>query len=398
MMVSDSEGARQLGEELLSQAEDFSEEIVAWRREFHQFPELAFEENVTSARVAQILEGIPGIRVFRSFGVSTAVVGVLGEENPGPGIMLRAGMDALALEEQTGLPYASCIPGVMHACGHDAHMAALLGAAQILSARSAELQHPVYFLFQPAEEGRAGAKALISAGLFGRFPVRHILGLYLRPLRPFGRLCIRPGTMTALSDRIHIEVEGFGGHAGSPHEAIDTITIAAHLLLAVQNLVSREVDPQETAVITFGQIEAGEAYNIIPSSAHLWGTLRAFEEKIRDGVQERLESMVPLIARAYRGKARIEYSRNYPPVVNDSQLTERIMEIGRFYFGEEEVHLLDRPALSGEDFSFYGGEVPAALMFMGTGGEYGVNHPRYDVPEAVLPVAAAWQAFLALMI
>lgn len=397
-MLSDSEGARRLGTELLGEAEDFSEDIVAWRREFHQFPELAFEENVTSARVAQILEGFPGMKVFRAFGVPTAVVAVLGEDKPGPAIMFRAGMDALALEEETGLPYASCIPGVMHACGHDAHMASLLGAAALLSSRREDLDRPVYFLFQPAEEGRAGAKALIGAGLFDRFPVSRVLGLYLRPRRPFGRLCIRPGTMTALSDRIHIEVEGFGGHAGSPHEAIDTITIAAHLLLAIQNLVSREIDPQETAVITFGRVEAGEAYNIIPKSAHLWGTLRAFREEIRDQVQERLETMVPLIAKAYRAQARIEYSRNYPPVVNDPVLTEQIMEKGRLYFGEEEVHLLDRPALSGEDFSFYGKEISSALMFMGTGSEYGVNHPRYEVPETVLPLAAAWQAFLGMVL
>ncbi len=397
-MMADFKMMEQLSEELLSEAEDFSEDIVAWRREFHQFPELAFEENVTSARVAQILEGVAGMRVYRSFGVATAVVAALGEDKPGPGVMFRAGMDALALDEETGLPYGSCIPGVMHACGHDAHMASLLGAATLLSSRKEDLKHPVYFVFQPAEEGKAGAKALISAGLFERFPVQRILGLYLRPLRPFGRLCIRPGTMTALSDRIHIEVEGFGGHAGSPHEAIDTITIGAHLLIAIQSMVSREVDPQETAVVTFGQVEAGEAYNIIPSSAHLWGTLRAFKEEVRDRIQDRLETMVPLLARAFRAEARIEYSRNYPPVVNDPKLTASIMEVGRAYFGEDEVHLLDRPALSGEDFSFYGGEVPAALMFMGTGGEYGVNHPRYEVPEAVLPMAAAWQAYLGLVL
>ncbi len=396
MMTEIHQEQRLLGAQLLAEAEGFSEKIVGWRREFHQFPELAFEENVTSSRVAQILEALPAIKVYRSFGVATSVVAVLGEDLPGPALMLRCGMDALALEEETGLPFASCIPGIMHACGHDGHMAALLGAPAILAGRARELSRPVIFLFQPAEEGRAGAKALVSAGLFQRFSVGLVLGVYFRPQIPFGVLSLRPGTMTALSDRIHIEVQGTGGHAASPHTAIDTVTIGAHLLLAIQNVVSREIDPQETVVISFGQVEAGDAYNVIPKETHFWGTLRAFNGEIRDLVQERLESLVPLMARAYRASAHIEYSRNYPSVENDPEKTVELLERARFFFGDEAVDVMERPVLSGEDFSFYGDQASSVFMFLGTGSEFDVNHPKNDVPEAILPLAAAWQAFLAL--
>ncbi len=395
-MTGTREDQRLLGAQLLAEAEDVSDRIVTWRREFHQFPELAFEENITASRVAQILEALPGMKVHRSFGVATAVVALLGEDLPGPALLLRCGMDALALDEETGLPFASCIPGLMHACGHDAHMATLLGVATILSGRLHDLSRPVVFLFQPAEEGRAGAKALIGAGLFERFSIGLVLGIYFRPRLPFGVLALRPGTMTALSDRIHIEIQGTGGHAASPHRAIDTVTIGAHLLLAIQNVVSREVDPQETAVISFGQVEAGDAYNAIPKEVHLWGTLRAFDGEVRDLVKERLESLVPLIARAYRANAHVEYAKNYPSVENDPERTAELMERARLFFGDEAVEVMERPVLSGEDFAFYGDQAPAVFMFIGTGETYDVNHPKNDVPEAVLPLAAAWQAFLAL--
>lgn len=395
-MTETEETQRLLGAQLLAEAEGCSDRIVTWRREFHQFPELAFEENITASRVAEILESLPSMTVHRSFAVATAVVAVLGEDLPGPAILFRCGMDALALDEETGLPFASCIPGVMHACGHDAHMATLLGAAVVLSGRVDELRRPVIFLFQPAEEGRAGARALIDGGLFDRFSVDLVLGIYFRPRLPFGTLALRSGTMTALSDRIHIEVQGTGGHAASPHRTIDTVTISAHLLLAIQNVVSREIDPQETAVISFGQIEAGDAYNVIPKEVHLWGTLRAFNKEVRDLVQERLESLVPLFARAYRANAHIEYAKNYPSVENDPERTAELLERARLFFGDEAVEIMERPVLSGEDFSFYGDHVPAVFMFVGTGDEYDLNHPKNDVPESILPLAAAWQAFLAL--
>ena len=385
-----------LGPELLAEAEAMGDDLIAWRREFHQFPELAFEENITASRVAQTLASFPGVEVVTGFGVPTAVLGVLRGDLPGPALALRAEMDALALEEETGLPFASCIPGVMHACGHDAHMAVLLGCAALLARRAESLTRPVVFVFQPAEEGKGGAKALVEAGLLDRYRIEQVLGVLLWPGLPYGHLRTRKGVLTALSDRMHIEIQGVGGHAAAPHTTIDPVVVAAHVILGAQSLLSREVDPLESAVISFGQVEAGYAYNIIPEQAHLWGTLRAFETPVRDYLQERLETLVPSLAKAYRARASMEYIRNYPQVVNDGEFTDRVLEAAEPFFGEEAVGLLEKPLLSGEDFSFYSKEVPCCLMLVGTGLEYGLHHPRYDVPEDLLPFLAAWEAFLAL--
>ena len=385
-----------LGPELLAEAEARADDLIAWRREFHQFPELAFEENITASRVSQTLASFPGVEVVTGFGVPTAVLGVLRGDLPGPAVALRAEMDALALEEETGLSFASCIPGVMHACGHDAHMAALLGCASLLSQRAESLTRPVVFVFQPAEEGKGGAKALVEAGLLDRFRIEHVLGVLLWPQLPYGHLRTRKGVLTALSDRMHIEIQGVGGHAASPHATVDPVVVAAHVILGMQSLISREIDPLESAVISFGQVEAGYAYNIIPEQAHLWGTLRAFETPVRDYLQERIETLVPALAKAYRARASMEYVRNYPQVFNDGEFTDRVLEAALPFFGEDAVGTLDRPLLSGEDFSFYSKEVPSCLMLLGTGLEYGLHHPRYDVPEELLPFLVAWEAFLAL--
>jgi amidohydrolase len=305
-------------------------------------------------------------------------------------------MDALALEEETNLPFASCIPGVMHACGHDAHMACLLGAAALLSRRAEELTRPVMFIFQPAEEGKGGARALVEAGLFSRFSIDRVLGVHLWPNLPYRSLRTRKGVLTALSDRIHIEIKGVGGHAAVPHDTVDPITIAAQIILTIQTMIAREVDPLESAVISFGQLEAGFAYNIIPETAHLWGTLRAFDSRVRDFLQERLETMVPSLAKAWRAQATLEYIRNYPQVVNDPETTERLFAISEPFFGADAVAPMERPILSGEDVSFYSREVPSCFALLGTGLEYGLHHPRYDVPEDLLPFVAAYEAYLGL--
>ena len=220
-----------LGPELLDEAEGMASDIIAWRREFHQFPELAFEENLTATRVAQVLESTKGIKVHRGFGTPTSVIGVLRGDLPGPALMLRADMDALAMEEETGLPFGSCIPGIMHGCGHDGHMASLLGAAQILSDRRQTLSRPVVFLFQPAEEGKGGARKLTEAKLISSFNIGWALGIHFWPGLPYGQFFTRPGPITALSDKFHIEIQGVGAHAATPHLGIDPIMIAAHVLL-----------------------------------------------------------------------------------------------------------------------------------------------------------------------
>ena len=396
--MTDELGAQGLGAMLLDEAEKINYDLQDWRREFHQFPELAFEENITAAKIARVLKSIEGMEVTTGFATPTCVVGVLGGDKPGPAIALRACMDALAVEEETGLPFASCMPGIMHASGHDVHMASLLGAAKILSLHRDELKHKVVFLFQPAGEGRGGAKLLVENRFLETFNVGSMFGLQWWPELPYGELYMRRGVITALSDRIHIDIRGTAGHAAMPHMAVDPVMIAAHLIIAIQTMLTREVDPREPLVVTFGQLEAGVAYNAIPEQANLWGTLRAFSPKTRDFVQNRIETIAPAIAKAFRGLASVEYTRNYGQVENDAALVDRVREIGLPFFGEDGMKMLEKPLLSGEDFSFFSSCVPSVFMLMGTGYEYSLHNPCYDSPEIMLPFSAAWETYVALTI
>ena len=358
-----------LGASLLEGAERIYSDMQDWRRDFHQFPELAFEENITASKVAGVLKSIPGMEVITGYAMPTAVVGVLGSDIPGSALMLRATMDGVAAEEQTGLPFSSCMPGVMHACGHDAEMAALLGAAAVLAEHRDELTQRVVFLFQPAGEGRSGAKTLTENHIIEKFDI--------------GRW-------------IHIDIRGTAGHAAEPHMTVDPVTIAANIIITIQAMLSREVDPREAVVVSFGQVESGTAYNVIPEQANLWGTLRAFNPKTRDFVQSRIETVAPAIAKALRGLASVEYTRNYAQIENNLDMLEDILRIGVPFFGEDGINMLERPLLSGEDFSFFTHNVPSVFMLLGTGLEYPLHHPRYDVPESMLPFSAAWEAYMAL--
>ena len=394
MSESASFGAR-----LLDEADEFKNEMRDWRRDFHQYPELAFEENVTAAKIANILRSIDGVKVIMGFKLPTCVIGVIGEDKPGPALLLRASMDALAVDEETNLPFSSCIPGVMHVCGHDAHMASMLGAARLLAKHRDALKHKVVILFQPAAEGKGGAKLLVEAKLLEKFDIGHCIGIHWWPELPYGDLYLRRGVMTALSDRIHIDIRGVAGHAAAPHMTVDPVTIAAHTIVAVQTMLTREVDPRAPVVVSFGQVEAGFAYNVIPEQANLWGTLRAFDPKTRDFVQRRLEEMAPAVAKAFRGLASVEYTRNYGQVENDPDFTGKLLrEAAEPFFGEDGIKTLESPLLFGEDFSFFSSCVPSVFMLIGTGLEYALHHPAYDIPESMLPFSAAWEAYLALTI
>ena len=387
-----------LAEVLLSQSEELVDEIVSWRREFHQFPELGFEENITSSKIVSALESIDSIEVVKGLGVPTSVIGVLGKGLHGSSIALRVNMDAVPIQEKTGFPFSSCFPGMMHACGHDSHMAALLGAAKLLSLHKDKLKRPVVFLFQPAEEGKGGAKKLIGEGFLNKFRVGEMFGFHFWPKIPYGELHTKKGLFTALSDRIHIAIRGTATHASSPHLGVDPLIVAANIMLAMQGIITREVDPLETAVITFGQMEAGEIYNIVPESAHLWGTLRAFSEEVRDFIKERVESMVPLVAQAHRAIANVEYIKNYPSLINDPLLTEKVINLAKSFFGESQVFNMASPILNGEDFSFYSLKVPCNFMLLGTGLDVGLHSAAYDVPEDLIPIGAAWLAYLGLKV
>lgn len=385
-----------LGAALLEDAERIFSDMQDWRRDFHQFPELAFEENITASKITNVLKGLPGVEVTAGFAMPTSVIGVIGGDIPGPALMLRATMDAVAADEQTGLPFSSCMPGVVHACGHDAEMASLLGTAAILSEHASELKQRVVVLFQPAGEGRSGAKTLTENGIMEKFGIGRCAAVNWTPELPYSELYTRRGVMTALSDRIHIDIHGTAGHAAEPHMTVDPVTIAANIITTIQTMLSREVDPREAAVVSFGQVEAGAAYNVIPEQANLWGTLRAFNPKTRDFVQSRIETIVPAIAKALRGLASVEYTRNYAQVENNLDMLDEILRIGVPFFGEDGIGMLDRPLLSGEDFSFFSHSAPSVFMLLGTGLEYPLHHPRYDVPESMLSFSAAWSAYLAL--
>lgn len=394
--MSDNSGLSALGAQLLAQAESISEEMQDWRRDFHQFPELAFEENITASKITRVLQSIEGMEVISGFAIPTSVIGILGKDLPGPAILLRSCMDALAVEEETGLSYSSCMPGLMHACGHDAHMASLLGAASILSLHREELKRKIIFLFQPAGEGKGGARILVENRFLETFNIGSAAALHWWSEIPYGELFMRKGVLTALSDRIHIDIRGTAGHAAEPHMAIDPITMASHIVIAIQTMLTREIDPRDPVVVSFGQIEAGFAYNVIPEQVNLWGTLRAFNPKTRDFVQGRIETVAPAIAKAFRGLASVEYTRNYSQVENDSEMVDKVLSVGLPFFGEDGIKMLERPLLSGEDFSFFSSCIPSVFMLMGTGLEYGLHHPRYDVPESMLPFSAAWEAYMAL--
>jgi amidohydrolase len=394
--MADNLEASGLGAQLLADAEAIGSEIQDWRREFHQFPELAFEENITASKIMRVLESIEGMKVIAGFAITTCVIGVLRDDLEGPALVLRTCTDAIELEEMTGAPFASCIPGVMHATGHDAHMASLLGAAKILSRYADKLTRKVVFLFQPAGEGRGGARTLVENRFLEEFNVGRCIGLSWWPELTYGQLYTRKGVLTALSDKIHIDIRGVAGHAAEPHVTVDPISIAGHLIVAIQTMLTRDVDPQETALVSFGRMESGFAYNVIPEQAHLWGTFRAFNPKTRDFVQKRLETLVPAVAKAFRAVASVEYTRNYGQVDNDPEFLERVLEIAVPFFGNDGINILEKPLMSGEDFSFLSSCVPSVFLLIGTGLEYGLNQPVYDIPESMLPFSAAWEAYMAL--
>lgn len=385
-----------LGAQLLEEAEKGRYDMQQWRRDFHQFPELAFEENITASKICRVLKTINGVEVIQGFAIPTCVIAVIRGDIEGPSVVFRACMDAIGVDEETGLTFSSCIPAVMHAAGNDAHMATLLGVAKLLAKHQDELKHRVVLLFQPAGEGRSGAKQLLQNHFLEKFDVGSCYSINWWPKLPYGELYMRRGVITALSDRIHIDVCGTAGHAAQPYLAVDSVTISAHILLAIQTMLTRDIDPRDPVVVSFGQVEAGVTYNVIPEQANLWGTLRAFSPSVRDFAQKRIETIAPAIAKAFRGLASVEYTKNYGQVEDEPGKVDEIIKTGAFFFGDGGIKMLEVPLLWGDDFAFFSERVPSVFMLMGTGMEYAQHHPKYDIPETMLSFASAWQAYMAL--
>ncbi|MCM2561628.1 M20 family metallopeptidase [Lutimaribacter sp. EGI FJ00015] len=362
------------------------EGITAFRRDLHQNPELLYDVTRTATAVAAALRTAGVDEVVEGVG-QTGVVGVIhGQSNTsGRMIGLRADMDALPIAEATGKPWASLVPGKMHACGHDGHTAMLLGAAKHL-AESRAFDGTVIVIFQPAEEGGAGAKAMIDDGLFTRWPCNEVYGMHNRPNLPIGQFTIAPGPIMGSVDEVKITIEGRGGHAARPHDTIDPLPITAALIQAVQTVTARTVDPMDSAVVSLCTLKAGNAFNVVPQSVEVTGTVRTLREEVRAHVETQLAQLVNHIAAGFGGVGTLDYIRQYPVTVNHESETGLAARAAQEVAGEENVHLDMPPTLGGEDFSFMLNEVPGALINIGNGPSAGLHHPEYDFNDD----AIAW--------
>ncbi|MBX3613247.1 MAG: amidohydrolase [Burkholderiaceae bacterium] len=365
-------------------------ELSAWRRDLHAHPELGFEETRTAALVAERLASW-GIEVHRGVG-RTGVVGVLRNGASPRTIGLRADMDALPILEANTFAHRSTHAGRMHACGHDGHTTMLLGAAQYLAA-TRNFDGTVHFVFQPAEEGLGGAKAMIDDGLFRRFPCESIFGMHNRPKLAVGRFAVRAGPMMAGGAFFDIDVTGVGSHGARPESGVDPVMVAVHIAATLQTIVSRNVPPVETAVLSITQIHAGDAYNVIPQTARLSGTVRAFSSGVMDLIGRNLARVAEGVALAMGASVAVDFRVNFPPTVNDPQQAEFAAAVCTELVGAGQV-LRDPPLImASEDFSFMLNEVPGCYVNIGNGDVEGaceVHNPSYDFNDAALPLGAAF--------
>ena len=374
---------------IVNRVADLAVDITAWRRDLHAHPELLYDVHRTAAAVAEKLTAFGCDEVVSGIG-RTGVVGVIrGRKGAGQTIGLRADMDALPIEEATGLPYASTAPGKMHACGHDGHTAMLLGAARYL-AETRNFAGMAVVIFQPAEEGGAGGKAMVDDGLITRFGIGEFYGMHNYPGMPVGSFGIRPGPMMAAADYITIDIEGHGAHAARPHLGIDPVVIGAHMITAMQTIVSRNVDPLKSAVVSITMVQAGNADNVIPQTVRLRGTARSLAEEVRVQLEERLNALVEHTAAAFGAKAKLTYRRNYPVLVNHERQTEFAASVAKDIAGEGRVDTDLPPMMGAEDFSFMLNERPGAFIWIGNGDSAGLHHPKYNFSDEAIPFGTSY--------
>lgn len=375
---------------IVNRLADLADEITAWRRDIHENPEVLYETVRTAGKVAELLESFGVDEVTTGIG-KTGVVGVIKGRNGGSGkaIGLRADMDALPIAEATGKPYASKTPGKMHACGHDGHTAMLLGAAKYL-AETRNFDGTVVVIFQPAEEGGAGAKAMIDDGLMTRWPMDEVYGMHNYPGMPIGEFAIRKGPIMAATDEFRIEITGKGGHAAKPHETIDPIVVGSKMVSALQTIASRNANPLESVVVSVTVFEAGNAFNVIPQSALLRGTVRSLNPDVRDLAEDRMTAIVKSIADAFDAKAELHFRRGYPVTANHDDQTDFAAEIAEGIAGMGKVNRNIAPMMGGEDFSYMLEERPGAFIFAGNGDSAGLHHPEYDFNDDLIPVGCSY--------
>ena len=367
-------------------------EMTGWRRDIHAHPELGFQENRTAELVAARLESF-GLEVHRGIG-KTGVVGVLRAGKGQKKLGLRADMDALPIQEANQFPHRSTHAGRMHACGHDGHTTMLLGAAKYL-AETRRFDGTVHFIFQPAEEGIGGAKAMIEDGLFKRFPCEAVFGMHNRPGLPVGKFAVRSGSMMAGGAFFDIDITGVGSHGARPESSVDPVLVAAHMTAVLQTIVSRNVRPVETAVVSVTQIHAGDAYNVIPQTARISGTVRAFSMDVMELVKKNMARVAEGVAASMGAKAVTDFRLIFAPLVNNEQEAEFAASICNEVVGADNVNRNPAPVMASEDFAFMLNEVPGCYINLGNGAGEGaceVHNPAYDFNDSALPYGASFFA------
>ena len=374
---------------IVTRIADLHAEITAWRHDLHAHPELRYDVHRTAGIVAEQLKAFGCDEVVTGIG-QTGVVGVIrGQRGAGKSIGLRADMDALPILEANDLPYKSTVPGKMHACGHDGHTAMLLGAAKYL-AETRNFAGAAVVIFQPAEEGGAGARAMIRDGLMDRFAIDEVYGMHNRPSLARGRIALRSGPIMAAADTLEIAIEGVGGHAARPHLAVDTVLVGAQIVNALQSIVARNVDPLESAVVSICMFQVGNTDNVIPQTALLRGTARSFTPAVRDLLEERLHRLVEGTAQLYGAKATLAYKRGYPVLANHARQADFAASVAANVVGRDNVEEDMPPVMGAEDFAYMLQARPGAFVFIGNGDSAGLHHPAYDFNDEITQVGASY--------
>ena len=372
---------------------DFHDEITAWRRDLHANPELMYDVHRTAGIVADKLKEFGCDEVVTGIG-RTGVVGIIkGNKGEGRSIGLRADMDALPIQEIRDLPHKSTTEGKMHACGHDGHTAMLLGAAKYL-AETRNFAGTAVVIFQPAEEGGAGGKEMVDDGMMDRWDVAEVYGMHNMPDLPVGAFATRAGAVMAATDEIRIDITGYGGHAAQPNACKDPTLAGAAIMQALQSIVSRNVDPVDNAVVSITTFNAGDAFNVIPQTAHMTGTVRTLDQGVRDMIEGRIKAMVPAIAEGYGCTVEVEYIRGYPVTVNHADQTNFAVKVASEVVGADSVDGNMPPKLGGEDFSYMLESRPGMMIMIGNGDTAGLHHPEYDFNDDIIPIGCSFWAKL----
>ncbi|MBB4006823.1 M20 aminoacylase family protein [Allorhizobium taibaishanense] len=379
---------------ILNRASALQDEVAGWRRHLHQTPELLFDVHQTAGFVAEKLKEF-GCDVIETGIGRTGVVGIIrGNRGEGPTIGLRADMDALPITETTGVPWASTVPGKMHACGHDGHTAMLLGAAKHL-AETRNFKGSVAVIFQPAEEGGGGGLAMVQDGMMEKFGISQVFGMHNAPGVPLGDFAIRKGSLMAASDTFDITIKGKGSHAAQPHFSVDPVLVSAHVIIALQSIVSRGVDPLESLVISVTTTHGGDAYNVIPMDVKLTGTVRTLLPNIRDYAEKRLQEVATATAMAHGAVAEVNYHRGYPVTFNHADETDFAAAVAAKISGDNRVKTDMAPKMGAEDFSYMLESRPGAFIFLGVGNTANLHHPAYDFNDEAIPYGISYWVELA---